>query len=187
MRAAGGIRGDLEGVGCTVCSGVVHLHDLAAQHLAAHKAVIQHAVEGVVEFRHHILVAVSGDDGTEGAAGGVQDLLEEVRKDDGPRAVLLQVHHIHAAVLGCQHPQEVLGIPLLGQGALQLFVQALELTLLPVAAVVSQLVLLHGLLGLVFTASSSLRRLLVFWMPTEISQSFSRRNTRIRSEAVHAS
>ena len=149
VRAAGGIRGDLEGVGCTVCPGVVHLHDLAAQHLAAHKAVIQHAVEGVVGFRHHILVAVSGDDGTEGAAGGVQDLLEEVRNDDGPHAVVLQVHHIHAAVLGGQHPQEVLGVPLLGQGALQFFVQALELTLLPVAAVVGQLVLLHGLLGLV--------------------------------------
>ena len=43
----------------------------------------------------------------------------------------------------------MLGVPLLGQGALQLFVQALELTLLPVAAVVGQLVLLHGLLGLV--------------------------------------
>lgn len=33
VRAAGGIRGDLEGVGCTVCSGVVHLHDLAVSTL----------------------------------------------------------------------------------------------------------------------------------------------------------
>ena len=125
------------------------LHDVAGQDLAADIVVVQQVRQTLAAGGLHLRITVLLQNGEERAAGGVQNFLEIVRDDHAAHTVGLQIHNEHALVLGGKDPQKMLGIPLFGQGLLQLLVQAPQLALLAVAGIIGLLVLPHGSFGLI--------------------------------------
>lgn len=144
MRATPGVGCHLDAEGGAVGLFIGVLHDVAGQDLAADIVVVQQVRQTLAVGGLHLRITILLQNGEERAAGGVQNFLEIVRDDHAAHTVGLQIHNEHALVLGGKDPQEMLGIPLFGQGPLQLLVQAAQLALLAVAGIIGLLVLPHG-------------------------------------------